>query len=142
MGILRKSLLFIIIFNVFVHATTLNSVKNQVLYNISHLLTNKENIKIYINDKQFDYFKKFEDKLIRVPNCNDAEIILTNNTSDLPEECIHKIIICTSFDTFKNDENVTGAIFWQKGRVNIIFRKSNIEKFSIKINKTLERYLY
>ncbi len=137
-----KNLLFLLIFSVLSYATSLDNVKSQMLYNISAMLTNKEKINIYINDKQFDDFKTFKNKLIRVYDCNKAEILLTNKVENLPENCLHKIIICTKFKTFKNNPNVTGAIFWQKGRINIIFKKKKMEEFSIKINKTLEQYLY
>ncbi len=136
-----KYLFIILFFTNIAFATSLDNVKKQILYNISYLLTHKQKVKIYIDNKEFNNLSKFNNKIIRVKNCNDAEIIIIDNISKLPKNCLNKIIISSTFSTFKNNPYVTGAIFWQKGRVNIIFKKNKVLEFTAKLDKDLEKYL-
>ena len=140
MAILKYLLIILLLTNI-TFASSLNSIKKQILYNISYLLTHKQNVKIYIDDKEFNNLSKFNNRIIKVNNCKDAEIIITNKISKLPENCLNKIIISTTFRAFKNNPEITGAIFWQKGRVNIIFKKKKILEFTAKLDKDLEKYL-
>ncbi len=73
-------------------------------------------------------------------NCNKADLIILNTLEKLPKECQNKPLFTTKYRTYLKHENIIGAFFWQKGRPNIVFRKSSIEKNNIHLESSFSKY--
>lgn len=73
-------------------------------------------------------------------NCHEADIIILNTLKQLPKECQNKLLFTTRYRTYLKHKNILGAFFWQKGRPNIVLRKSSIEKNSIHLETSLSKY--
>jgi len=142
-AILKKTVIFIIIIilnSSLIFADSLTTIKSELLYQLSTQLLNKQKISVYISANIFNDVKSYKG-MQRVYFCSKADIIVADNTTNISRDCFNKIIISTNYRTYKDNNNITGAIFWQKGRLNILFKKDKIKKFLKHINKELQKFL-
>ena len=75
-----------------------------------------------------------------VTGCDKADLIILSTTQNIPKECLTKILFGTRYSHLKNP-NVVGAFFWQKGRPNILFYKERLERNSIKLHSSFDKYI-
>jgi len=79
--------------------------------------------------------------LVLTNDCNKATLLLGKKFDNLDNSCIDKPLFATSYRSFKNEENSFGAFYWRKGRPQIKFEKSNLEKFNLDLPVSLRQYL-
>jgi len=77
----------------------------------------------------------------KVKKCSKADLVIVNNLDNLPLDCMDKLIFTTNYKTFMLNENIIGAFFWQKGRPNIVFRKSVLDKKGIYLDASFQKYI-
>ena len=75
-----------------------------------------------------------------VDDCNSSDFIMGSDFISLPPECQDKPIFATTYRAYKKFKNSFGAFYWRKGRPQIHFNRSNIEKFSIILPYNLQRF--
>ncbi len=112
----------------------------KIIDKISHSLVKKEKINIYTNDIRSLYSTKISEHLNHTKNCGEADIIFTK-TEELPSCDKEILVFATTYLAFKNLPNAVGAFFYQKGRPSIVFRKDNLEKYSIVLPKEFNKYI-
>ena len=95
--------------------------------------------KIYVH-LDIKAVNEYSEKFNIVKNCADADIVLLSTTIDIPSTCRGKVFFGTRYKHLK-DEKVIGAFFWQKGRPNILFYKSRLDKKHIKLDRSLDKYV-
>jgi len=75
-----------------------------------------------------------------VKNVQDADLLMIFKDHD--REFHKKLIFANGYLVFQRDKgNVIGGFYWQKGRPNLVFKKSKLHKNNIKIPKNLEKYV-
>ena len=74
-------------------------------------------------------------------NCEEANILVLENVDNLPQECLTKNIFLLDYDLLSKIPKSFGALFWKKGRPNIVILEPRIDAQGIKITKELEPYL-
>ena len=125
----------------FLFASDSNHLKVKVLGNILSEISIKEPIKIWSDDvkilAEFQHSSKFR----TTKKCNEANIIILQRKSNLIQECRKKHIFVLSYDLLSNIQNSFGALFWKKGRPNIIILQPRIKTQSIQVSKNLNPYL-
>lgn len=84
--------------------------------------------------------KRFNSRFVLVKDCSDSNIVLIKHIEELGDKCKDKILFGTRYQTLRN-KNVVGAFFWQKGRPNILFYKTRLDKHKIILNKDLKKYI-
>ncbi len=111
----------------------------EIFSRISTALTQKTNPNIYIHTNIKD-IQEHENKLTFVKDCSKADLVLLSSTQDIPSTCDGKLLFGTRYYHLK-DERVIGAFFWQKGRPNVLFYKSRLEKNNIKLDSSFNKYI-
>ncbi len=113
----------------------------QLLENVAHAVSNNKIVRVYINDKGFLDKYADTDDIVFVKDCKNADIVITNNIEKLNKACIEKPIFVTTYQQYKGYKTVIGALFWQKGRPVLIFRRESITRLHIKLPNQLKKYL-
>ena len=102
-------------------------------------ITHEKNPKIYVHE-DIDAIEEFNFKFNIVDDCSDADIVLLSTTKGIPSTCRGKVLFGTRYKHLR-DEKVIGAFFWQKGRPNILFYKSRLDKNYIRLDSSLDKYV-
>lgn len=136
-----KKLLFLLSIPLFLSANIVQT-RLKLLDTLVNLLSDK-NEKIYIQDLQYIKIKSTKHGLNIVQNCENAKFLLITSSKHISDTCFTKnqIIIVTNYKAYMQDTNVLGAVFWQKGRLNIIFRKNRLEDLAIKLPQKYHIYI-
>ncbi|WP_456399741.1 hypothetical protein [Persephonella sp.] len=101
----------------------------KIIEKICMIVLNKNNVFVY-SPTNSNFIFKYSNNLIHTDNCGKADIvILTKNES--VEGCRNKPIFTTKYYLLKQNPNAIGALYWHKGRPNIIIIKERLEKFNL-----------
>jgi len=104
---------------------------------ISHELIHKNIIKVVaVGDKEKQIIMH-STSMKNVNDCNEADMVLSGTTFP----CKDKIAFLTRYKTFKKNTGAIGALFWQKGRPNIIFRKKVLQRYHIELPPEFTKYI-
>jgi len=135
-----KHILFLILFSIILNASDISLIKVKILETIMQELSVDSKKLIWSDNSQL--LAKLEDRnnLNIVSNCEDASLIIVERL-DLSQGCKNKNIFVLNYDLLSKIDNSFGALFWKKGRPNIIILEPRINKQSIKINDKLKPYL-
>ena len=76
-----------------------------------------------------------------VSSCEEADIVIVDTMKDLPANANNKFLFATRYKIFKNNSEVFGAFFWQKGRPNIIFDADRLRKLNITLGPSFQKYV-
>jgi len=102
-------------------------------------ITDKASPNIYLHISN-PSLEKYPGDLNIVKTCDAADLVIISTVNYLPKECSKKILFGTRYSHLKNP-NVIGAFFWQKGRPNILFYEKRLEKYSIKLEPSFNKYI-
>ena len=112
---------------------------SSIFEKITIAITHDKKSKIYVCS-HIDAIDKYSEHFNIVDNCENADIVLISSTKDIPITCKDKVLFGTKYKHLKN-KNVIGAFFWQKGRPNILFYKSRLDKNHIKLETSFNKYV-
>ncbi|EHP29231.1 hypothetical protein SMGD1_0704 [Sulfurimonas gotlandica GD1] len=107
---------------------------------ITEISVNKE-IKVWSDNKNILNTLKSHNILNTTDNCEDASIIILQEQNNLLEECSSKTIFVLNYEMLSEIPKSFGALFWKKGRPNIVILKSRIKAQSIQVSNDLKPYL-
>jgi hypothetical protein len=117
------------------------NIKIQILEKvISEISINKE-MKIWSDNKDILTHLKEPNKLNTTQSCKDANIIILEDKKSLTIECASKHIFVLNYQLLSDIPQSFGALFWKKGRPNIVILKSRINAQSIEVSNDLKPYL-
>jgi len=118
-----------------------DKLKMQILKNICLSIKSENKMKIWSDDINIMKSFKESDKFVTVSNFNDANfIILTKKIAFLTEDT-DKHIFVLNYCLLEYIPNSFGALFWKKGRPNIVFIKSRLEDQSLILSDKLKPYI-
>lgn len=118
-----------------------DKLKMQILKNICLSIKSENKMKIWSDDINIMKSFKESDKFVTVSNFNDANfIILTKKIAFLTEDT-DKHIFVLNYCLLEHIPNSFGALFWKKGRPNIVFIKSRLEDQSLILSDKLKPYI-
>lgn len=133
---MRKLFAVMIFFSTICFANELE-ITTQIIDKISHALIQKNVIKVEaVGDKEKQIIAQ-STSMKNVNDCNEADMVLTQTTLT----CKDKIVFFTRYKTFKKNPQAIGAMFWQKGRPNIIFRKKVLQRYHIALPQEFNKYI-
>jgi len=92
---------------------------------------NKKILSILENNSMFETTQR----------CNSATVIVLESKDTLPRKCSSKHIFVLNYKLLSEIPRSFGALFWKKGRPNIVILEPRVESQNIKITKDLEPYL-
>lgn len=74
-------------------------------------------------------------------NCIQADVLIGKNFKNLPIECQDKPVFSTNYRTFLNTKNSIGAFYWRKGRPQIKFKLDVLNRYNLKLPKSLIEFV-
>lgn len=134
-------ILFVMIFLTISLFSTEVDVRTKIIDKISKALVKKELITIMVTDKKNKEIIQNSKCLVNSTKCENVDIIIVSNIKNLPLCSDNVLVFATNYLTFKSLPKAIGAFFYQKGRPNIIFRKNNLKKYGITLDKEFDRYI-
>lgn len=138
-----RALLIFIFFGFILHASdNTNHLKAQILEKIFLNIFINDKITIWSDNKELlSEFKK-SSGLIITDGCEKATIIVIENKENIKkEECQGKPIFVLNYNHLSDLSSSFGALFWKKGRPNIVIIAPRIKSQNITISKELNTYL-
>lgn len=132
-------LLFLSTFTLF--ASDINPIKVKILEKIISNISINEDIKIWSDDKNILLSLKENNKLKTVNSCDEASILIINEKSSLTNSCYSKYIFVQNYNLLREIPQSFGALFWKKGRPNIVIVEPRISNQSISVTDGLKPYL-
>lgn len=124
--------------------TALNAqyAKAKLVENIIKVLFPDNKVALFVQDKAYVSPKESE-VFTRMVDCQKADVMIVQSLDGVSKKCLQnsKYIIVTSYNSYKNHKTALGAIFWQKGRLNLIFRKEKLDELSLKLPKNYSKYI-
>ena len=107
---------------------------------ITEISVNKE-MKVWSDNKNILRSLKEHNKVKTTDNCEDATIIILQEHSNLINICSSRAIFVLNYKLLSDIPQSFGALFWKKGRPNIVIIKSRIKAQSIQVSNNLNPYL-
>ncbi len=112
----------------------------KLIDSIAAALFKDSHLNVYVYGEDAKKIIKYSSVLRKTDDLKKATFILASTKLNSELKNVKKPIIGMKYFLLKN-ENVIGAIFWHKGRPNIVFIKDRLKKFGINPPKSLEKYI-
>lgn len=135
-----KFLFFLILSALLLSASSVDSQVKILEKIVSEISLNKQ-IAIWSDDKEILSQIKNHNKFITTTNCEEATFVILKDKKYLSRVCSDTHIFVLNYKLLSDIPQSFGALFWKKGRPNIVILESRIKKQDIKISKDLEPYL-
>lgn len=139
-----KKIIFTLIFasvSLFATDTSGQKIKAQILEKILLGLNQNQIIRVWSDNKDLSSYLNKNKHFIVVNQCEASDILIIQNQPNIPKECKDKKIFVLNYDLLSKIPNSFGALFWKKGRPNIVLLEPRIKKSNLKISKELQPYL-
>ena len=146
---MKKTLFLLIV--LYGHLYALEQKSTLTLYHqILSSLTHKENVIVYTNDRELLPIFRHSRVLIPVIDPEAADVIIVGN-----EQAYKKIyarlkrkgkegtvfFFATSYRLFKAHPPIVGALYWKKGRSQLLFLKPRLERYGITLPKEYQPFI-
>jgi len=136
-SVLKKFIVFMML-SIFAFASMQKieqKICNKILLSI---FKEKRFIKVWSNSRSsFENLK--DEKFLFVEISDQADILIVDHYEDILAD---KPIFVKKYHLLRKYKDRTiGGFYWQKGRPNIIFLKSNLKKYNIKLPDEFSRYV-
>ncbi len=115
----------------------------KMYHHVFHTLTNKDTIKLYTKDREYiQAFNGYEHIGI-VHNIRNADVILVTEEDELSKlvSLPKQILFATSYTLLKKNNNIVGALYWRKGRSQLVFIKDRLEKHDIVLPSAYHKFI-
>jgi hypothetical protein len=138
-----KKILILLFLPFYLFASNVNDIKASIIEQIAKVLhPNEEKLIICILDDTYDFLKSSIHHMKIVDECTHADLVIAKQIEDVSPYCQQdKFIILTKYQEYKQSDIPIGALFWQKGRPNLIFSKKRLLEFSMKLPASFSRYI-
>ncbi len=135
-----KLLLLAILSALFLSAS---SIKHQVkiLEKVVSEISLDEKIIIWSDDKDILAQLKNNNRFKTTPQCQNASIIVLKEKKELSSICSKAHVFVLNYELLSDIPQSFGALFWKKGRPNIVILEPRIKTQNIRVSLNLEPYL-
>ncbi len=135
--------LFIFLFSVvFVGASpTSDALKARILNTIISGVEHTKVLKIWSDNKKITEALYNMKKYKIVLTCKEADIIILEKKENLSSLCLNRNIFVLNYNLLTEIPQSFGAFFWKKGRPNIVFIESRLEKRGLHLSNKLTPYI-
>ena len=137
-----KRLLILIIFATASFAfDNSGSIKTEILEKVITGISIKQTLNVWSDNDNILAQLKEHNRLNTAQNCKDASIVILEDKKNLAKECVSKHIFVLNYQLLSDVPQSFGALFWKKGRPNIVILKPRINAQAIKVSNALKPYL-
>jgi hypothetical protein len=113
----------------------------KILEKIITEISVNNDMKVWSDNKNILRILKEHNKLQTTDNCEEATIIILQEHDNLRKACSSRAIFVLNYKLLSDIPQSFGALFWKKGRPNIVIIKSRIKAQSIQVSNNLKPYL-
>lgn len=135
---MKKALILLLFLELFAFDTVTAS---KIFDKIFHAMVKKENISVYTVDEIYKEVIAITPTLYLNDNYEEADIILVNDFSEIPESSSDKLIFTTSYPVFRDTDYAVGAFYWDRGHIKIEFSKRKLRDKNILLPSSFEKYI-
>jgi hypothetical protein len=129
-----------LLFTLFGHEHT-DGIKANILEKVFTNISINKTLIIWSDDKELiEEFNK-KGSLATTANCKDATLLILENKKNIEQVCQNTPIFVLDYALLKEVPQSFGAIFWKKGRPNIVIIAPRAKSQSITISDKLDDYL-
>ena len=118
-----------------------NQLKVQILEKIISDIQQTDRLKVWSDDKSLEEAFRSADKFDIVQTCKGADLIILARKKYVPKGCEACPVFVLSYELLNDIPESFGALFWKKGRPNIVFIESRLKKFNITLSDALTPYV-
>jgi len=109
-------------------------------------LLKKEKVKVFVVGDRGERYrrnvKKFAKKLSIVSSCKEADItLIAGFVERIPKDCLKGLLFSTKKEHIFKFKNCLGALYWKKGRPNLVLIREKLEKHGIELPSEYERFI-
>ena len=134
---MKKLLIFFIFIGL--HLQAQSNYELKLYEKILPTLFHNRPIKLFV-DNETKIILKHSDIFHIVDYCDNDTVVLVGNFRSIPKGCKDNPLFATSYRSFKDNENAFGAYYWRKGRPQLFFKESILNKFNVQLPKSLKKY--
>lgn len=122
----------------------------KIYHQIFFAMLPKDKIKVYTKDKELLEIFKYSKKIIPVTNLEESDIIVVSNShtyQKIDHFLQHEkkkndhIIFATDYHLLKEYPYIVGALYWKKGRSQLLFLKPRLEKYHITLPDDYHQFI-
>lgn len=137
-----KKLFFILLIPVLAFAD-IQQARGKLINHLVKVIFPNKKVKLYIQDPDYKNISTIFSNFSITHSCEDADFLILTSLNSVANTCKanEKITFVTSYNSYKEDKDTFGAIFWQKGRLNLIFRSTALHKLSISLPEKYDKYI-
>jgi hypothetical protein len=132
-------LFFLIVFAFASHHTY--AIKAEILEKIFANISIGRELVIYSDDEKLIQEFGKRGNFATTALCKNATLLVLQNKKNLEKSCYEKAVFVLGYDLLKEIPQSFGAIFWKKGRPNIVILAPRTKEQSITVSDTLEDYV-
>jgi hypothetical protein len=112
-------------------------------------LVPKQVIRVYVPDQELHEVFAHSKKMIPVPEPTEADIVIVPNQSvyrfiraklTSMKEKKMPLFFATDYRVLRDSDEVVGALYWRKGRSQLLFVDERLQKHGIKLPVRYQRY--
>jgi len=115
--------------------------QSKILEKVLSDISTPKKLKIWTDDIKILNELKDHKVLNMVNHICDSNLVIIKNKKHLSKDCKADFIFVLKYNLLNEIPNSFGAMFWKKGRPNIVIIEPRINKQNISISKDLEPYL-
>ena len=104
------------------------------------VIFHKQPLKVFV-DKDTRMLLKDSAVFIIVDSCDNTVLLIGKEFPSLSEKCKEKPLFATNYLSYHNQKNSFGAFYWRKGRPQLKFKKTILEKFNMVLPNSLKEYI-
>jgi hypothetical protein len=136
-----KTLFLLLFLALTLFANEKSVLQAQILEKIFQNISIKEEIVLWSDNKNL--LQEFaKNRHFHTTNdCDKATLLILEDKKNLPKSVCQKAIFVLEYALLKEIPQSFGAMFWKKGRPNIVLIESRMQTHSIQIGKGLEMYV-
>ncbi len=115
----------------------------KILEKISKDIIRKDKIRVFLIGYDPKKLLRYSSGFILVKDCSKADIVIAKENDKGELSSCRKDIpgIALKYSLLRKDSIFIGALFWYKGRPNLVFIRKRLEKLNIKLPKSYSRYI-
>lgn len=115
---------------------------------LSVLIPQKNTIHVYVSDQEYKNALKKEKKIVFVDRFEDADFILLSDESTLEQYKQYRkrhpehtaLVFATKYRFLKNCHDAVGALYWRKGRSQLLFIAPRLKHYNITLPPSFEKF--
>jgi hypothetical protein len=116
-------------------------IRVKIITKILSEISINDTIKVWSDNKEILNRLQINNKIKVEKECIDSNVIILEHKDNLEELCGDKYIFVLNYKLLSDIEQSFGALFWKKGRPNIIILEPRIKTQGISVSQDLEPYI-